>query len=110
VHAHTPSVASGFIELTRARVRWFLSIDCRFLPFEIQKKGGRTYRSILINNEEIEFSDGFTDLHTLSYQKIMDGEGFRLEDAYPYVSLCQQVRDAEVNPSHSEHHPFYAQI
>jgi len=91
-------------------VRWFLSIDCRFLPFEIQKKGGRTYRSILINNEEIEFSDGFTDLHTLSYQKILNGKGFRLEDAYPYVSLCQQVRDAEVNPSHSEHHPFYAQI
>ena len=110
VHAHTPSVASGFIELTHARVRWFLSIDCRFLPFEIQKKGGRTYRSILINNEEIEFSDGFTDLHTLSYQKILNGEGFRLEDAYPYVSLCQQVKDAEVNPSHNEHHPFYAQI
>lgn len=110
VHHNTTTAASGYLELANARVRWFLSVDAQFIPKEIKEQGKTTYRSILINDEIFEFSDGFTDLHTLSYQKILQGEGFRLQEAYPYISLCQQIRDSIVTPDKGEQHPFFNQI
>lgn len=110
VHHNSITMASGYLELENARVRWFLSVDAQFIPKEIREQGKTTYRSILINEEVFEFSDGFTDLHTLSYEKILQGEGFRLQEAYPYISLCQKIRDSIVTPHIGEQHPFLIQI
>lgn len=110
VHTSTPTVASGYLELQRARVRWFLSLDMNHVPQLLRDEGKTTFRSLRIDNEEFEFSDGFTDLHTLSYEKILQGEGFTLKDAYPYISLCQKIRDSKLTPQFGEHHPFYKNL
>lgn len=86
--------ASGFLELERARVNWMLSINADHLPQEAKAKGKRTYRSLKLEDQEIEFSDGFTDLHTLSYQEILKGNGFGLEDARPSIELTYEIRNA----------------
>jgi len=106
VHYASPSTASGFLILEKARVSWFLSIDCEHLPLSIQEQGKRTYRSLTIDEKSFDFSEGFNDLHTLSYQKILDGEGFTLQEAYPYVSLCQQIRTAIPVGTTDDYHPF----
>lgn len=86
--------AEGYLELKRARVKWFLSIDTNDLPKTIVDKNQRTYRSIRIEGQEIEFSDGFTDLHTKSYQEILLGNGFGLNEARPSIELAHQIRNA----------------
>ena len=96
VHLRTPTTVAGYMELERARVRWFLSIDASFLPKEALARGQRTYRSIRIEGEEVEFSEGFTDLHTEVYRKTLAGEGFGLEEARPGIEVAAQVRRAEV--------------
>lgn len=105
VHYKSPTSAGGFLQLERARVRWFLSLDIQFVPQVLREKGKTTYRSILIDNEEFEFSDGFTDLHTLSYQKILSGEGFKLNDAQNYIQLCYDIRSAEARGISGDYHP-----
>lgn len=97
--------ASGFLELENARIRWFLSIDEKDVPADIQAKGQRTYRSIQINNEEIEFSDGFTELHTKSYQEILAGNGFGLDSARPSVNIVHHLRNTNIK-SNGSFHPF----
>jgi UDP-N-acetyl-2-amino-2-deoxyglucuronate dehydrogenase len=87
--------AEGFLTLERARVKWMLSIDPATLPKAIIDKGQRTYRSIRIEGEEIEFSEGFTDLHTKSYQEILNGNGFGLADARPSIELVHAIRNAQ---------------
>jgi UDP-N-acetyl-2-amino-2-deoxyglucuronate dehydrogenase len=84
--------ASGYLELKRARVKWFLSINEDHLPQEVKNLGKRTYRSLKMNGNEIEFSDGFTDLHTSSYQEIIKGNGYGLHDARPSVELAHLIR------------------
>jgi UDP-N-acetyl-2-amino-2-deoxyglucuronate dehydrogenase len=84
--------AAGFLELSRARVKWFLSINDNDLPDHVKSQGKRTYRSLKMNGTEIEFSEGFTDLHTLSYSEILKGNGFGLDDARPSVELAYQIR------------------
>ena len=74
---------SGKLELSRAEVKWFLSTDIDDVPLALRKKGQRTYRSIKIQGRELEFSQGFTELHKLSYQEIINGKGFGLKDAKP---------------------------
>ncbi len=106
VHYKSESTAAGFLYLERARVRWFLSLDVNFVPDKIRQTGKTTYRSIMIDNEEFEFSDGFTDLHTVSYQKILNGEGFTLKDAYNYVGLCQSIRNTAPVGIQNDYHPF----
>ncbi|MFN4074048.1 MAG: Gfo/Idh/MocA family protein [Thermus sp.] len=96
VHLRTPTTVAGYLELERAQVRWFLSIDPRFLPQEVQARGQRTYRSIRIEGEEVEFSEGFTDLHTEVYRRTLAGEGFGLEEARPGIEVTARVRRAEV--------------
>ena len=97
--------ASGFLELKNARVRWFLSIDENDLPVDIKAKGQRTFRSIQINNEEIEFSEGFTELHTKSYREILAGNGFGLDSARPSVNIVHHLRNASIKTNGS-FHPF----
>lgn len=84
--------AAGTIELERANVRWFLSINENHLPESVKLKGNRTFRSLQMNGGEIEFSEGFTDLHTTSYQEILKGNGFGLEEARPSIELAHKIR------------------
>jgi UDP-N-acetyl-2-amino-2-deoxyglucuronate dehydrogenase len=84
--------ASGYLELVRARVNWSLSINYDHIPTEIKSKGKRTYRSLTMDGEQIEFSDGFTELHTKSYEAILKGEGFGLDQARPSIELVHKIR------------------
>jgi UDP-N-acetyl-2-amino-2-deoxyglucuronate dehydrogenase len=94
VHLLTPDKASGYLELENARVRWFLSLDFHDLPDHVKEKGMRTYRSIVMDKTEIEFSEGFTDLHTKSYEEIMAGRGFGLSEAQQSIETVYQIRNA----------------
>ncbi len=105
VHMHQHDRAAGFLQLERARVRWFLSIDEKTLPAEILKKGQKTYRSLQVEGEEIEFSDGFKDLHTLSYQNILDGNGFVLAEAMRSIEIVHEIRSAVPVGLKGDYHP-----
>jgi len=105
VHYRTPERAAGYLEYERARVRWFLSINADDVPAEAGE-GQRTYRSITIDGDEIEFSGGFTDLHTLSYQHILEGGGFSLDDVRPSIETVAHIRTAALEPNVGEQHPF----
>jgi len=96
VHAADPYRVSGALELERARVTWYLSINRNDLPEVAVNEGKPTFRSITIDGEEVEFSGGFTDLHTVVYKDILDGGGFGLEDARPSIELAHQIRNAEI--------------
>jgi len=106
IHYSTPLTVAGFLQLKKARVRWLLSIDKSQLPKEISSQGKTTYRSLTIDNKEFEFSEGFTDLHTLSYQNILLGNGFRIADAYQYVNLCHKIRSQQPEGIKGEYHPL----
>ena len=96
VHISETRRCAGYLELKNARVRWFLSIDRNDLPPEAASTGKRTYRSIVVDGEEIEFSDGFEDLHTRSYEMILAGGGFGVEEARPSTQLVHDIRNAKV--------------
>ncbi|ARV09699.1 oxidoreductase [Winogradskyella sp. PC-19] len=106
VHIHEHDRAAGYLELERARVRWFLSINEDVLPEEIKAKGQRTFRSITIEGEELEFSGGFTDLHNRVYENILDGNGYGLEDARQAIEIVHQIRHAEPKGLIGDYHPF----
>lgn len=108
VHLHTHDRAAGYLEFDRARVRWFLSINYETLPEEIKEKGMRTYRSMTIDGEEIEFSGGFTELHTMSYQDILGGGGYRIGEARKAIEIVHGIRHAEPIGLKGEYHPFCA--
>ena len=92
-----PDHASGYLQLQRARVNWFLSINFDHLPDEVKQNNKRTYRSLTLEGKEIEFSEGFTDLHTNSYAEILKGNAFGLEDARPSIDLVFKIRNASVS-------------
>jgi len=94
VHLLAHNKASGFLELENARIRWFLSLDEKDLPDQVRQKWMRTYRSIIMDKTEIEFSEGFTDLHTISYREVLAGRGFGLAEAKPSIELVYQIRNA----------------
>jgi UDP-N-acetyl-2-amino-2-deoxyglucuronate dehydrogenase len=106
VHVHTHDRAAGYLEFERARVRWFLSINYDVLPDEIKAKGQRTYRSITIEGEELEFSGGFTDLHTRVYEGILDGNGYGLEDTRQAIEIVHTIRNSEPKGLKGDYHPF----
>ena len=106
VHMNKEDKAAGFLLLERARVRWVLSIDETMLPADIRAKGQRTYRSITVENEEIEFSQGFTDLHTDSYKHILSGKGFGLDDASNSIETVFNIRNAESKGKIGDFHPL----
>lgn len=92
VRVHERDHAEGYLELERARVNWFLSINYDHIPDAIKKSGKRTFRTLQIENEELEFSEGFTDLHTLSYQEILKGNGFGIRDARASIEVVHAIR------------------
>lgn len=106
VHLHTHDRAAGFLHLERARVRWFLSINEDTLPEAVKAKGQRTYRSITLEGNEIEFSEGFTDLHTKSYRSILGGNGFNLREALPSIELAHAIRTQKPVGLKGDYHPF----
>lgn len=108
VHVATQDRVAGFLQLKRARVRYFLSININTLPAEIREQGLRTYRSIKIENEEFEFSGGFTELHTESYKQILAGDGFGLDDVRACIQTVYDIRNAKAIGLVGDYHPLAA--
>jgi len=108
VHVSEPTRVAGYLELEKARVRWFLSIDRSDLPKTAVETRKTTYRSITVNGEELEFSEGFTDLHTVSYAEILKGNSFTLNDVRPSIEIAYQIRNALPVGRKGEYHPFLA--
>ena len=106
VHVQTHDRASGYLEFEKARVRWFLSINYDVLPNEIKEKNQRTYRSIKIEGEELEFSSGFTDLHTKVYEEIISGNGFGLHDTRKAIEIVHNIRNSNPVGLKGNYHPF----
>lgn len=104
IHAHDR--AAGYIELERARVRWFLSIDYDTIPEDVKARGLTTYRSITVEGKEIEFSGGFTDLHTRSYEEIMRGDGFRIGETRSAIQTVHDIRHNTPLGLVGDYHPF----
>jgi len=98
--------ASGYLELEQARIRWFLSIDADDLPPALKEKGQRTFRSITMDDEEIEFSEGFTDLHTQTYQEILAGNGYALEESKKSIEVVYTIRNADPVGCKGDYHPL----
>ena len=106
VHYNAPTKAAGYLEYENARVRWFLSVDVNDIPADVRAAGQRTYRAITANGESIEFSDGFTDLHTISYREILAGRGFGLEENRIAIETVSHIRTAKLSSLSGDHHPF----
>lgn len=106
VHLSEPHTAAGYLQLERARVRWFLSLEPKNIPSEVLDSGQRTYRSITVEGEEIEFSGGFNDLHTKSYEEILKGNGFGLKDARKSIETVYTIRNAQPAGLKGEVHPL----
>ncbi len=109
VHHRSMDCASGYLEYDRARVRWFLSINVRDVPGSLTDQQ-RTYRSISVDGKQIEFSEGFTDLHTASYREILAGRGFPLDDVRPSIETVSQIRAAPIELNKGEQHPFLGNV
>jgi UDP-N-acetyl-2-amino-2-deoxyglucuronate dehydrogenase len=106
VHLSTPEKAAGYMELANARVRWFLSLDQNDLPEVAVESKKRTYRCLTIDGKEVEFSDGFADLHTAVYRETLAGRGFGLDDALPSIQVVHDIRHAVLKPPRKgEGHP-----
>ncbi|WP_335903750.1 Gfo/Idh/MocA family oxidoreductase [Shewanella algae] len=110
VHYRDEKTASGYLEYERARVRWFLSIDAKNLPENAVQGEKLTYRSITIGDEELEFSGGFTDLHTQSYQNILAGNGFGVDENRMAIETVEQIRILPIVTSGENAHPLVAKV
>ena len=106
VHVQAHDRASGYLEFEKARVRWFLSINYDLIPKEIKLRGQRTYRSIKIKGEELEFSGGFTDLHTKVYKGVIDGCGYGLEEARQAIEIVHVIRNSNPIGLKGDYHPL----
>lgn len=101
---------AGYLEFKHAKVRWFLSVNYEYIPEEVKAAGQRTYRSITVDGNEIEFSGGFTDLHTKSYEHILSGGGFGLEEARKSIDIVSSIRAQQVVSNSSDIHPFVSKV
>ncbi|WP_235299271.1 Gfo/Idh/MocA family protein [Portibacter marinus] len=106
VHIHTHDRAAGYLEFDHARVKWFLSINYDTLPEAVKANGQRTYRSVTIDGREIEFSQGFTELHTKSYQDILNGGGYGIEESRKAIELVHEIRQSDPIGLKGHYHPF----
>jgi UDP-N-acetyl-2-amino-2-deoxyglucuronate dehydrogenase len=106
VHLSEQNKAAGYLELENARIRWFLSLDYNDIPRDAKMLGRRTHRSITIDGEEIEFSEGFADLHTLTYSEILAGNGYGLNDARQSVETVYIIRNAKPVGIKGDYHPM----
>jgi UDP-N-acetyl-2-amino-2-deoxyglucuronate dehydrogenase len=105
VHLSEPNKAAGYLELENARIRWFLSLDYNDIPGQVKDTGKRTYRSLMLDGEEFEFSEGFGDLHTHTYSEILEGRGFGLTDAKQSIETVYTIRNAKPVGLKGEYHP-----
>ncbi len=104
VNLSTPWKMAGVLELETCKIRWFLSVDGNDLPPGFMEKGRTAYRSITIDGEEIDFSEGFTDLHTKVYENVLSGNGFGIEDARASIELVHAIRTSRVvSPGRNDH-------
>ena len=110
VHLKTAAANAGFLKLKNANVRWFLSVNYEHIPEDIKKKGLTTYRSIMVDGKEVEFSGGFTDLHTRSYEEIFKGNGFGLDEAYSSISTVSTIRNLDPIGLKGDYHPFCKKV
>ncbi len=110
VHLKTADASAGYFRLKNARVRWFLSVNYDYIPETIKSTGLRTYRSITVDGDEIEFSGGFTDLHTRSYEEILAGNGFGLDEARNSIDIVSTIRAAEPVGLVGAYHPFCKKV
>lgn len=108
VQLHSHDRAAGVLELEKANVRWFLSINSDTLPNEVKERGQTTYRSITVDHEEVEFSNGFTDLHTESYKQIIAGNGFGIDEARTSIDIVHDIRNQKPTGLKGEYHPLAA--
>jgi UDP-N-acetyl-2-amino-2-deoxyglucuronate dehydrogenase len=106
VHISEPNKAAGYLELDHARIRWLLSLDFNDIPSGIKETGQTTFRSITIEGEEMVFSEGFTDLHTLTYKEILAGRGFGLKDAQQSILTAYTIRNATPVGLQGDYHPL----
>ena len=111
VHFADGRKVAGYFELERATVRWFLSVDREDVPEQISASGKNTYRSLVVDGEEFEFSEGFTDLHTVVYRQILEGRGFGMDEARPSINLAHELRNSvPVQASGPHCHPAVAAL
>jgi UDP-N-acetyl-2-amino-2-deoxyglucuronate dehydrogenase len=106
VHVHEKDRAAGYLEFENARVKWFLSINSKYLPKKIKEKNQTTFRSITINGEELEFSGGFTDLHTMVYKDILTGKGYGLDAARSAIEIVHDIRNSKPVGLKGNYHEF----
>lgn len=110
VQVLTQDKAAGYLELEKARVRWFLSLDYDDIPEDQKLQGQRTFRSLKMDGKEIEFSDGFTDLHTTTYVEILKGNGYGLADAKNSIETVYTIRNSKPAGLKGDYHPFVRKI
>lgn len=110
VHLKTEDANAGSFKLKHANVRWFLSINYDYIPTDIKESGQTTFRSITVDGDEIEFSGGFKDLHTRSYEEILAGNGFGLEEAYGSIRTVSTIRNSSAIGLKGEYHPFCKKV
>jgi UDP-N-acetyl-2-amino-2-deoxyglucuronate dehydrogenase len=110
VHIKQADTNAGYMKLKNARVRWFLSINYNYIPDDIKSIGKSTYRSIKVDGEEFEFSEGFTDLHTTSYKHILEGGGFGLDEARNSIEIVSNIRKLSPIGLNGNYHPFCEKI
>jgi UDP-N-acetyl-2-amino-2-deoxyglucuronate dehydrogenase len=106
VYCSEPNRMSGYLELERANIRWFLSLDPKDLPFEPQPGVNTTFRSITVDGEEVDFTQGFTDLHTRVYEEVLTGNGFGIDHIRPATELVHNLRQSTVVPHDDMTHHF----
>ncbi|KZX92655.1 oxidoreductase [Erythrobacter sp. HI0019] len=106
VHLNSPTKAAGYLEYERARVRWFLSLDVDDVPVEERARGKRTFRAVVADGENLEFSEGFTELHTKIYEDILSGGGFGVEDNRVAIETVATIRNASIALADDLAHPF----
>lgn len=110
VHIKTHDTNSGMLKLKNANIRWFLSINYDYLPQAVKEKGQTTFRNIIVEGENIEFSGGFKDLHTLSYEEILKGNGFGIDDAYGSIDIVSQIASIRPIGLIGEYHPYAKKV
>jgi len=110
VHLKTPDANAGSFKLKHANVRWFLSVNYNYIPEEVKAQNQTTFRSITVDGDEIEFSGGFKDLHTRSYEEILKGNGFGLDEAYGSIRTVSTIRNTSPIGLKGEYHPFCKKI
>lgn len=110
VHLKSPDANAGFLKLKHANVRWFLSVNYNYIPEAVKSSGFTTFRSITINGEEMEFSGGFADLHTKSYEQILKGKGFGLDDSYASIKTISAIRNLNPIGLKGDYHPFCKKV